>query len=707
MYSERIIEQKLSDFAAKNGWMPRQLTISEVDELKSEVAAITTTKSNQKNTYITISKSLSTARQREIRRKIENEQVMCAMDQQYWATRYAFICNAEGEIFKYAPRASQKVFHAVVAQFEAAMVAIELFCLKGRQVGISTEVALKFLHRLLFISMTQAVMASVQSDKSELLSRILDICFERCPWWLVPQRTGDRIKRTEFSNGSILSIQSGSQPTGIAQGWSPTCIHISEVGDIPNPKKVIEEGLLKAAHSSRKLFQVFEGTGNGNVGWQADYWRMMKDEYPKGQSRFCPVFIPPVLATDLYPHKDWLLKFPIPDGWQPGEETRKHVQRCELYIRSTDYLRNIVGANYSIPREYAWFWDFNYAAAVKTHTQKTWKQQMPADDYEALTGKNDLVFSPEVIEVQDANRKRDYQAYALVGNSVDDGFEPDPADIDYNLPRIPVHHESHRGDKYDWLLIPLLPFDDSLESRTFDKILIYEPPKEGREYAIGIDTADGLNKEDEDRGALVVTRTARGNFPDCQVAEFTSLRVNPPQMVAWAAVLGAWYGQSSRDSRGAKFCIEQRERPGDDCQFQLKLMGFSFQHRMIRYDGKVVKENAAIKEGWYSTAWSVPMLTNRFVDAINNGWYIVNSRWMINELTSYERRQKPNGKTVLIHQAGKKDDRIRAAAQSYFTMHHMDVLLDRSKRKYEIKKSSELPRLNTERASLTSMSVGD
>src|SRR5258706_11014118 len=108
MYHPRIIESKLTEFAAKNGWMPERRSLEAVNELKSEIAAITETRSNQKNTYITIKQSLTSARMKEIKRKIENEQVMCAVDQQYWATRYAFICNAEGEIFKYIPRKSQQ-----------------------------------------------------------------------------------------------------------------------------------------------------------------------------------------------------------------------------------------------------------------------------------------------------------------------------------------------------------------------------------------------------------------------------------------------------------------------------------------------------------------------------------------------------------------------------------------------------------------------
>ena len=178
-------------------------------------------------------------------------------------TNYAYVADEKGNIFKFKNRKSQAIFDSVIAGFDEDQVSIEIICLKARQVGITTKTALKFIHRMLFIPHTQAVMASVQKDKSDLIERILNTAYDRCPFWLLPRK----LPKKSFDNGSILSIQSGMQATGIAQGWTPQLIHISEISLIPNPKETIEEGLLPATHSSRNLFMVFEGTGYGNVGW--------------------------------------------------------------------------------------------------------------------------------------------------------------------------------------------------------------------------------------------------------------------------------------------------------------------------------------------------------------------------------------------------------------------------------------------------------
>jgi hypothetical protein len=663
-----------------------------VAEFGAYINSLTKVESNTKSSYISVVKSITARRQKEIARWIQNEQALCGLDSSYWETRYAWVCDEKGQIFKFANRRSQDVFDSIIKEFDDLGVSIEMLILKARQVGISTKVALKFIHRLMFLPHTQAVMASVMKEKSELIGRILDTAYNRSPWWLVPRRMPKR----SFDNGSILSIQSGMQATGLAQGWTPTCVHISELADVPNPKVTIEEGLFRAAHSSRNLFMVLEGTGGGNTGWLADTWRASKADWPKGQARLCPVFIPWAMCPDIYPEPDWVRKFPVPEDFlsrRIHEVTRKHVIKCESYIRNTPYLAKIAGKDWRMPVEQKWFWQFNYDAAVKNHTQKTWAAQMPADDYEALTGVHDSVFDPEVLmgiedriyEVETENptrkRKQPVEAYAVTGHDVDEIFYPPDERIDWNKDAIHVEWDSHRGQHYEWNMIPLLPINEDIEAQTMDYLMIYEWPKSGQRYACGIDTADGLGKEDEERTCLSVTKNKFHSDCDQQVAELTSNRINSAQIVAFAACLGALYGPACPDIRGMKYCIEQIQGPGDTCQHQLKMMGFFNHHVPRRYDSKKIRDDSSKKEGWYSSSWSVPLLMTRFVEAVNGGWYEPRSKWLIEELRTLERHET-SGKSKMEHQSGKFDDRVRAAAQSFFTAHDMDVLSERAAKRY-------------------------
>lgn len=706
MYSQQVILETLDEFKRRNGWMPQYHSIDEVDRFKKHIDSLVEIEGNSRSTTITPKRDFTPAEIQFIR----NERALCWADAHYFLSRYCYICDEANNIFRFLPRKSQEIFLKLLEQFEEGKVAIEILLLKARQLGMSTIVELLFLHRLLFIKRTQAITASVNQDTSELLQRMAYTCLDELPWWLPPQRRRNREgKLLEFVTGSIWSIQSGTQKMGIGQGWTPTLIHISECGDYPNPKKTLEEGLMRATHPSASLFAVYEGTGNGNVGWWPESWYAAKKLWPLGKSRLCPLFLSWPMATDLYPLPDWLKKFPVPYEWNPRKETRLHVAKCENYIRNTPIINDIMGKNWRMPVEQQWYWEFNYVEALEKHTQKIWLQQMPADDTEALQGKNDTVFGLETIEVV-TKKKKPYETYAITGAGIDEEFNPSTNEVDYEKPRIEITWDSVSGDTFQWTLIPMRPFEDYDERNSMGKLLVFHEPNEldgkrigPRDYSIGVDTADGLG---EDRGIVNVTMNRTGENSDVQVAEFASDRVNSPQMVGFAAALGAWYGIETLDQRGAKFCIEQRRKPGDDCQLQLKRMGFFYHHRFVYYDGKKIDETKASKEGWFTNSWSRPLLLGRFVDGVVNGWLNVNSPFLIQEMKSFERKMTEGGVSRLEHQKGKHDDRIFAQAMAYFTRHALDVMLARANKRLNMPKD-KLPMLTKNWATGFKIAVGD
>lgn len=707
MYSLKVINKVIDGFEAINGWRPERHSVAQVEEFDRYISSLIQIERTQSSRYIDFKPGLrlTETRKAQIKRWVENEQFLCFADCAYWETRYGWICDDKNNIFRYSPRKSQQIFDSVLAEFDEQQVAIELFCVKSRQVGISTDTVMKFHHRVQFIPNTQAVMASARAEQSDLLGRMGEVCRERQPFWLVPPLISTKSTQPRWRNGSIMSMQSGSQAMGIAQGWTPTCIHISEIADIPKPQKTLEEGLFPAAHSSRKLFFILEGTGADATSWQAEKWRYYKANWGKGGRFFC-VFISWPCATDLYPLPDWLRKNPIPEGWTPLEETRRMSRKAELYIRSTPYLAKIMGARWEMPKEQAWMWETKFREASQSHTLKVFLSQYPVSDDEAFQSKNDRAIGDDVIEVVSSRAEKSYEPYAITGESVligqsDDPYEPEPDAVDYDKPRIPITWKSKGGQLNHWTLVPLKAFDDSDDLQCFNKVLIFKHPKEDEDYSIGVDTADGLGNVDEDRACAQIVLNRMGNMRDEQVAEFVSNLVNPPQMVSICAALGTYYGQwqdgraHTRDARGVKFCIEQRERYGDDCQFQLKLMGFSFHHVFIWYDKKQIQANQGNRLGWFSNVWSRPLLLNRFQDAINGGWIKINSPMAIRQLATWVRKVSTAGKSKLDHESGQHDDNIMGLAQAYFTRHSHDVLVNRQQLKYA-SRDEKLPTVSYE-----------
>ena len=131
MYSSRVIEQNLEAFAAKEAWMPVRHTFSEVVEFTAYIKSITTLASNSKGAWIDKVAPLTDKRRAEIRRWIQNEQVLCSLDYGYWRDNYAYCVDEGGQIRKFKNRRSQDVFDSIVAELEEQQAGIQILCSEG------------------------------------------------------------------------------------------------------------------------------------------------------------------------------------------------------------------------------------------------------------------------------------------------------------------------------------------------------------------------------------------------------------------------------------------------------------------------------------------------------------------------------------------------------------------------------------------------
>jgi hypothetical protein len=696
VYSKRIVDLTLDDFEHRRGWRPQPHSLEEVSRVNEMIEKKLKLFSNKLgNSYEWMpGKEPSVAEAKWIKQWCANERFLCFADAEYFLTRYCKIRAVDERIINFEMRLGQAIYFDMLRQYDDEQLAIQLFCLKCRQVGISTFTALLFLHRILFRSNTHAIMASAQVEQSNKLSIIVDTAWERLPFWMPPAKSSLKAKEPKWENGSAMSIQAGSQTVGIAQGSTPTCIHLSEIADYDNPTKTIEEGLFPAAHQTSALFFVMEGTGATASPWQKDKWNEYKANWGQG-ARFRTVFIPPSCASDIYPHPDWLRGNPIPEDWNPIIETIRMKRRAELFVQSTDYLRAFLGEHWQMGPEYMWYWELGWKEAVKSKSTKTFLAMNAVTDVDAFQSKFDPVFNDEVIEIVTKEAERKYQAYAITGKTILMGqdatvYEPSTHEIDYDSERIPIRWEANDGNTYEWELVPLQPFDDSTDEACYDKLLVFEAPRANAKYSEGIDNAYGLNIPDEDRGTLSVLRNEYGKDRDCQVASFTSIRVNSAQMGRIAAAVATyfttcgtdWGGQDTDDEgrirlttsnpMGMRLIAEQITGPGDDCYNQMVLMGFFDWHLMHRYDDKDIKPNQGKKVGWYTSEWSRPILLGKFVDYVNTGWFKPNDPILIRQLSTFVRRKVGDDKARLTHDKGEHDDNIFATAMALLTAHDIE-----------------------------------
>lgn len=681
MYCEPKIMLRLEAASKVLGWVPVPHSIDEVDRFTERMRKLEFTDPNHPS-IVRILRDPTPAEKRFIRNEIQ----MCACDANYWLTRYAFIRDETNTIRRFQWRIPQLAAYRIIQEMEESNRSIECQWLKGRQLGVSTIIELLITHRSLFGYGINAVAASVDKDKSEKMAGMMFLAVDQCPWWLKPTEDQRKVgKLLSFMNQCSISIQSGTQMSGIARGSTPTVIHLSEIADYPDPADLIEASLFRAVHPSPKVFMHLESTGNSNVGWWAETWRYNKANWHRGMSRLRPVFLPWFMGQDIYPMPTWLHDHPIPDNWLPMAETLAHVHKCNAYVRNTPLLSTLLGAQWTLPPVQSWYWEVNYLEHKSKRIEKKWLQEMPADDYEALQSRQEKIFPYEVLTRIENEREKVYDMYAVVGEGIEDKFYPLDNTIDYDLPRIPLTWNG-RGKSYRWNLIPLKIQDvENTDARKWNHVLfVYKYPEPGKRYSVGIDTAGGGGA---DRTVISVDEANEGIMPDEQACELASDMISAAESYAFAMALCSWYD-------AWMVACERVRKPGDICQLQMKQMGWpnSRVHSFVRYDGKKVQKGKATKKGWYTNSWSRPLLLSMFVAAVENGWYKVNSKFLYEECDQFEARQTDSGLTKWEHQSGKHDDRLFSAAISYFIAHDLSLMIDRSKRRYSAP-SQRLPEL--------------
>lgn len=619
----------------------------------------------------------------QLKRWVENERAMCIISFEYYLTRYHYIA-AENQVFRFKFRGGQRALFNVIQDLEERGVSIEIQLLKARQGGFSTFVEALMTHRALFVPGVKCAIGSANDQKTYVMMTMMYTALEHIPWWLPPQQTKDKRSGAallEFAHvGSSIVIQSGSIRGGIGQGTTPTAIHLSEVCDYTDPLVQIEEGLFKAVHTGPEILMILESTGNGNSGWWADQWRNNKEFYWQGRARLMPLFIPWFMTPELYPKKEWLEKFKIPDGWEPNLETKATISKCEAYARNSEALRRVIGDKWKMPREQQWFWEFNYDDAKRRRTTKSWLRHMPCDDYDALTGENDSVFDWDAISTIQNKRKKNPDVYGILGSGIAEKHDPIPMEVSDEA-RILIPWKTPGEVKLEWVLMPLLGDTESAVFDPLKKLLIYEHPEPGAKYSIGIDPGTGVGG---DRTAICITKTGRDAYPDVQVAEFASDDITQEDIYAYACAFASYYGQFMEDGEQCRIIIEQRRKYGDRCYVQMKLHGFKNHHKFREYDKKTLrpKRSDNQREGWFTNVWSRPMLLGMFKGAIDGGWFIVNSRWLLEEIEALEQKISEAGVTKQDHMQGKHDDRYFGAAMSHFTLHDLDVMSERMKQRY-------------------------
>src|SRR5215469_11176205 len=381
MYSFDKVGEKCERFKHRYGWSLQPHSVEEVDEFNRKLKALQVL--DNKDGWVIRDQDISPA----ALRFIQNERALCAFSAEYFLTRYFWLTETDIQHFSF--RSGQRAFFTVLQELESEGVSQDIQCLKARKQGISTLVEGLMTHASLMIPGTRCSIGSADDQKTQVMMAMMYGALNHIPWWLTPTQTRDRRSGRallEFQHiGSMIVVQHGAMRGGIGQGTTPNKIHLSEVSQYTNPVEQIEEGLFKAVPTTPDTLMVLESTGEGNTGWWAEQWRENKEKYWQGRARMLPLFLPWFMTPELYPTPNWIQKFPFPESWKRGEtrEVQTMIDKCELYVRSTEMLSKILGKNWRLPDEQVWYWQFHYEASTSRRSAQSWLRAMPCADFDA------------------------------------------------------------------------------------------------------------------------------------------------------------------------------------------------------------------------------------------------------------------------------------------------------------------------------------
>lgn len=594
-------------------------------------------------------------REREI---IEGQRIVCKLDFLYYATRYAYIKSTLGDtgerIMRFSPNLAQKIDLAIWAEHEENFWPIIELKLKARQLGETTIWQLAIAHRVQFYRDVTALVGSSDPEKSrKMADDKMGRAMRMQPWWLAPNlefyKSGEL-----FCNipdmGSAVTVQHGTQRSGLGRGDTIDCAHLSEPAEYHNPYELIDASLMNTIHDNPMTLVCVEGTAKGDTGWVSDTWDVSVRLWPLRMSRFRPHFNPWYVGIDVWPTKTWSHLHTMPIDWKPDELTEGHARNAALYVEHTPVLRTALGTNWTMPRNQQWYWEVSRKEAEAKDTLEKFFEEMPSNPTEAFQASGYSIFRPEVL-LRVTNTTRPLAKYtstdidgvkhsgpavfAIVGHEIPKSFDPAPSQIDRS--RKPIRLVSNmmfNQPPLEFHLVPL-KFEGFIPQHEMNRLYVWEMPDARVDYGCGVDLGDGIG---QDRSTAEVLRKGTMGRPAEQVAEFVSDQLNIIEFAPFAFAIGLFYSQVRRGPAAFSQIMMAIEtnRAGYATQDQLRKWGWSnIPDRRGARDQRIQRPGNRL--GWVTTGWNRDEIIAKPAKYIKSGDLLINSPWLISEMKTLKR----------------------------------------------------------------------
>lgn len=611
---------------------------------------------------------------------IENERALCSIDFLYWAERYLWIAHViSKKLILFSINAAQKIMLSILGGLEKRRLPLVIQSLKARQLGVSTLYEALHLHRFLFVQNYACIIASSDEDKSwKLIDTMMRPSLERQPFWLISTdiqtwETGEQFAVSDKMNSTIY-VQHGRQKIGIGRGATPVAWHFSELAEWNNAEQQLKDAFEHGIHYSAITFGVKEGTASGRNNFWHELWKFNEVNYPLKLSLEYPAFLPYFVGSDIYPPPGFLRAIPIPEKWSPPEYAVEHRRSCENYAHSSELLRDALGGDWRMEDSQLWWYVYNYERArTSKEGLGPFLSEVPANPDEAFQSRTGSVFGIDLLqEIRSKCARPAVPPLGIIGSQIPSLVEPSRDEIDTatKLPAIlSTLSYKHRQLDFKWRLIPtkFTSYEEVLSP--LDRLWIWELPSPNERYVVTMDDADGVEK---DSTILEVIKLGSPKKPAVQVAEFASNRLSALDIwPIYLLLLKLYSTVSITGANNLALAAPEINRAGKSVVLELLKAGWGNIY-LQRDFSKVSTTNPIQGMGWNTNTSTRYMLTNWFMKFIKNGYYKVNSPWLVDEMRDFTINEKVRT-SRLEHGKGAHDDRIFASGIGLVAGHELET----------------------------------
>lgn len=577
---------------------------------------------------------------------ILNEITVSKLSFQYFAERYVKVIDNRSNLVPFKLRPSQLKILTKWAELEEAGTPlprgkIALIVVKARRVGATLLAQAAVAHAVMLHHRFSALIASDIPERSLKLYQTMERMYDNLPPWMKPHMSG-RVKADHLHFNELdsdLELGTGNQKNPMGQGVKLDFVHLSEVATWePNFVGQIDDDIMPAFLSSQTSTSLWmlESTGKG----MAPNW--FYEQYINAKAKkgiFRSMFV------------SW---FDAPEVWSMPSEG------LELKSRTQD-MATRVERDYGVvlTKEQLAYYQVTREQFEEKQRLEDFLQEMPSTEEEAFQSGYRSVFT---IEVRDRIRNT---LRPLAGAYMVDAKRKKLA----ALPRETWSQVGREASEADGVL------------------LIWEAPRRGFIYTIGVDSSYGeAMARNPDSCAVEVVRVGNKHAPDEQVAEWWGT-MDPIALATVCEMIGKFYTDRI-EGLPAKMAIEVNPgAPGLITQTELIRMGYPHWYMWKKLN--VMGGGFTNQIGWYTTPSTRPLLTKMGVKYLNEDTLKINSALLLTEMGDFVRHQNKIGREHLAHREGAHDDRIMALFIALYVSHEDDQLNQAEERRKHIEMLSE------------------